>query len=160
MSTVKSLPWLERLNAYLPDYSGYQRQADRRKADQTIREAIALRLTRASENLSQAIQQCQAHQAERHVGPIQTVQSKILRLADRVRQAGSPHIFEQAAEFDEARADTLHALDHALLAHTDQIYKQTHQPAIDHDWMAKLQDDLELFERELNARALLFRELP
>lgn len=160
MSTVRSLPWLERLNAYLPDYSGYQQQSDRRRADEAIREAIATRLLRASENLTLAIQQCKAHQAERHVGPIQAIQGDILRLVDRIQQSGSPHVFEQAAEFDEARADTFHALDHALLAHTDQIHKQTHQPAVDHDWLARLKDDLELFERELNARALLFRELP
>lgn len=156
----KNLPWLDRLNVHIPNYAGYQRQTERRGADRAIRDAIAHRLATSEANIGQTIQHCKDRHAEREVGALQILQAEIQRLANRVRQAGSPEEFFRAAEFGDAKADALHALDHALLDCSDAIIGLTHHSTIDHDWLAQLKGELEIFERKLDARALLFQHLP
>ncbi len=160
MSKPKNLPWLDRLNVHIPGYPGYQQQAERRGADRAIRDAIANRLTKAETNVTNAIQQCIERQAEREVGVLQVFQHELQRLTARVQRAGSPEEFFTAAEFDSARADALHALDHALLDRSDVLVELTHHQSLGHDWLARLKGELETFERKLDARALLFQHLP
>lgn len=155
----RNLPWLDRLNAKLPDYGGYQQQHRRGDADQVFRDAIAARLDEAERNVQAAIRECIAHQAEREVGALELIQAEVHRLADRVRRAVSPSMFLDAGEFGESKADALHALDHALFERATALVTSTSRTTPGHDWLSGLKAELDAFQAKLDARAMLFQSL-
>lgn len=159
MDESKTLPWLEKLAAHIPAYGGYRQTAGRRHADRAFRDVIARRLSVAEAQLGAAIQECLDRNAERQVGTLEVFRQEVQRLARRVRHAGSPEGFFEAGEFDSAKADSLHALDHALLDRADALVELTRKQPEGGDWLAHLRDQIEQFERKLDARALLFQHL-
>lgn len=155
----RNLPWLDRLNAHLPDYGGYQQKSQRADADQVFRDAIAARLDEAGRSVQATIRECISRQAEREVGALELLQADIHRLADRVRRAVSPAIFLDASEFGASKADALHALDHALYEKATSLVALTSRTTPGHNWLSELKSELNSFESKLDARALLFQSL-
>lgn len=155
----RNLPWLDRLNAKLPDYGGYQRKDLRGDADQVFRDAIAARLDEAERSVQAAIRECISRQAEREVGALELIQAEIHRLGERVRRAVGPLVFLEAGEFGESKADALHALDHALYERATALVTMASRTTPGHNWLSELKAELDSFQAKLDARAMLFQSL-
>ncbi|HEU5117874.1 MAG TPA: hypothetical protein VFT74_14705 [Isosphaeraceae bacterium] len=154
-----NLPWLDRLNMHVQGTPGYLSTSDRRKADEMFRLAIDRRLARSVESINKAIQECESRQAEREIGSLQQIREQINRLADRVRRSSANSAFLESDELGTAKADTLHALEHALVERADEILSVTQQQPEGHDWLSRIQDAIDGFHKKLDARALLFERL-
>jgi hypothetical protein len=152
MSTPnRSLPWLDRLAASLPGYPGYRSAESRRKADEALRRAIAQKLDAAAANL--------ARLRERTPGLGTVALDRLIEHVGRVRtrivaaSAGVPSFYE-AREFRDAKADALHAIDHAMLEVAGEFESlTTGVKDADHDWLVHADRELIDLERKLDARA-------
>jgi uncharacterized lipoprotein len=152
--TQHSLPWLERLAVSLPGYGGYRSPTARRQADHVLREAIAHRLEQARRVLDQAIHDCRARGAESEVAALNRINTHLDAVHARVRAAsGGVDPFFGAGEFRSAKADALHAIDHALLDLSDEFVALVRRGDPDHDWLAKVEQRLHRIEMRLDDRA-------
>ncbi len=156
--TPQNLPWLDRLNVHIPSYSGYERSAHRVAADAALREAVAQRLDLARSNIDEAIRVCNERNATSEVGSLQRIAEHFQHVAQRVRTASTVESdFTEAGDFGPAKADTLHALDHALLDRADNLIALTRQQGKGHDWLAKIEQELNGFEQKLDVRAMMHK---
>ncbi|GIW88701.1 MAG: hypothetical protein KatS3mg108_3025 [Isosphaeraceae bacterium] len=148
-----SLPWLDRLAASLPGYSGYRTAASRRQADQTLRQAVAHRLERAAENL----RNLRNRSPQRDTLALDRLLDHIERVRQRVlsASAGVSSFFE-ARDFRDSKADALHAIDHAMLEVAREFEDlTTSEKYPDHDWLVHAERELVDLEHKLDARAQL-----
>lgn len=153
-----NLPWLDRLNIHVPGFPGYQSAAQRREADQALREAIARRLTHAREPIEFAIRRCEQREALTEKASLQRIELHLDRITQRVR-SGSSGIepFYQAPTFRPAKADSLHALDHAMLDLADELVALLSSTHVGHDWLAHVEERLVNLDKRLDARALVHK---
>lgn len=150
------LPWLDRLAIRIPGYGGYARRANRRSADQALRDAIAHRLAGLRTNLEEAIRQCLDRGALTEIGALERVAAHLDRVAARVHSAGSgTDAFYGADDLDASKSDPLHALDLALFDRADALAARFHAPGP--DLLAQTEADLEAFEEKLDERTLLLQ---
>lgn len=153
--TPKNLPWLDRLTAYIPGYGGYQDRANRRAADRALRDAIAGRLTVFKAQLERAIRECLDRNALTEINPLERILREVERVANRLHSAGSgTDAFYGATNLPADKTDSLHALDLALFDRADALAKHFEEPDTHHDRLARIEADLEEFERKLDERAL------
>lgn len=157
--STSSLPWLERLNLRIPGYQGYQQPSWRRQADETFRQALLHRLQATDASLRRSRQELEQREIRRERQSLDDLSRAVHRAEERVRQAPSFDPFLEAQAFGPARADTLHALDHALLESADRIRDLSGQAPTGHDWLAELRGQIDRFERELDARTGLLQQL-
>lgn len=155
----ENLPWLDRLNMHVQGTPGYRNSTQREQADVLFREAVVRRLERAKEAIDHAIKECGSRQAEREIGSLEQIREQINRLEDRVERSAAHSEFLGSGELGTARADTLHALEFALIERADEIVEVTRQQPSGHDWLSRIQDAIDGFHKKLDARALLFERL-
>jgi hypothetical protein len=154
----RNLPWLDRLTIAIPGYGGYQDRANRRAADRALRGAIAERLGSVRVGLERLIHACVDRGALTEVNALERVERHLDRLIERVRTAGSgTDAFYGAGVLDPAKADTLHALDHALYGRALDLARRLVLPDTSHDFLAHVEEDLTAFEQRLDERALLLQ---
>jgi hypothetical protein len=156
--TLHSLPWLDRLSVHVPGYRGYQTAAQRRAADQALREAIAKRLNAARSPIDAAIKSCTEREALTEKASLERVEAHLDRVIQRVRSASSGvEPFFEAGAFRPAKADSLHALDHAMLELAEELVTLISGTRTGHDWLARIEERLVNFDKRLDARALVHK---
>jgi hypothetical protein len=154
----RNLPWLDRLTAHLPGYGGYQDRANRRAADQALRDAIAGRLTDFKRQAERAMKECIQREALTECNALERMLQHAERLARRLHSAGSgTDAFYGAGHLPAEKADPLHAVDLALFERADALSKRFEEPDVDHNRLAVIEADLEEFERKLDERALMLQ---
>jgi hypothetical protein len=152
----KNLFWLDRLNMHVPGHAGYQQPGERERADRLFREALTRRLALARDNIARTVQQCLDRNAEREVGALLAIDAELKNLSSRVERTAGPGAFEQAEALGDAKAESLHALDHALLDEAEGLVRLSERHREGHDWLAELKASADAFARKLDARAMLF----
>ena len=148
-----SLPWLDRLSASLPGYAGYRTAASRRRADEALRHAVANRL----ENAATQLRRLRDRSPQRDTVALDRLLDHIERVRQRVlsASAGVTSFFE-ARDFRDAKADALHAIDHAMLEVAREFEDlTTSEKYPDHDWLVHAERELVDLEHKLDARAQL-----
>jgi hypothetical protein len=156
---ANNLPWLDRLNFHVQGTPGYQAREHRPRADELFRLAVRRRLENATAAVDRAVRECERRQAEREIGSLQQIREQITRLAERVgRMSAHAHFLESGA-VGAAKADTLHALEHAMIEQAEEIVTVCDQQPSGHDWLCRIQDAIDAFHKKLDARALLFERL-
>jgi hypothetical protein len=155
----KNLFWLDRLNMHVPGHAGYQDPDEREAADRLFRDALTRRLGNARGHIARAVQQCLERQAEREVGGLQAIDAELQHLIGRVARTAGPSALEGADSLGDAKAEALHALDHALLDQADRLDALSLRQPEGHDWLAELKSASDAFARNLDARAMLFQQL-
>lgn len=146
-----SLPWLDRLSASLPGYGGYRTAASRRRADEALRRAVAAHLESAAANLGRLRETT----PERDNAALEHLIAHIERVRHRIlaASAGVASFFD-ARDFRDAKADALHAVDHAMLeVARDFESLTTGGKDPDHDWLVHANRELVDLEHKLDARA-------
>jgi hypothetical protein len=153
-----NLPWLDRLGLHVPGYKGYESAAQRREADRALREAIAKRLSAARVPLDAAIKRCEVREAVTERASLERIEGHLDRVIQRVRSASSGvESFYEAGSFRPSKADSLHALDHAMLELADELVASISSSRMGHDWLAHIEERLVNFDKRLDARALVHR---
>jgi hypothetical protein len=154
----RNLPWLDRLTAYIPGYGGYQDRANRRAADQALRDAIAARLGSFRSEVERAMRECINREALTELNALERIQRHVDRIASRLHSAGSgTDAFYRAADLAADKADSLHAVDLALFDRADGLSKRFEEPDTHHNRLALIEKDLDEFERKLDERALMLQ---
>lgn len=154
--TPSDLPWLDRLAIRIPGYGGYTKRANRRSADQALRDAISRRLAGLRTNLESAIRACLDRGALSEIGALERVAAHLDRVAARVHAAGSgTDAFYGADDLESTKADPLHALDMALFEKADALASRFDQAGA--DLLAQTEANLREFEAKLDERALLLQ---
>jgi hypothetical protein len=152
----RNLPWLDRLAAYIPGYGGYQDRANRRAADRAVRDAVARRLDVFKGQVEKAIRECVDRNALTEINPLERILREVERVSNRLRSAGSgTDSFYGASNLPDEKADSLHALDLTLFDRADALASHFDQSDAHHDRLARIEADLEEFERKLDERALM-----
>jgi hypothetical protein len=153
-----SLPWLERLAIRVQGFGGYHSGAERRAADVALRAAIANRLEEAHQLVEAAAERCRACDALTEAASLERVGSHIRRVGQRIRDASAGfEPFYAARDFRPAKADALHAIDHALLEIAEEFVTLCDHQSPASDWVAHLESELNDMERKLDARAHLHK---
>jgi hypothetical protein len=155
-----SLPWLGRLTIHVAGYEDSIKRGDRRAADRALRKAILQRLMAMHSRLEEAIQECIAHEALRHVDTLERIKGHVDRVIERVR-ASDTRIEES---YDESkvgseRASFLHAAHLAMFEQAEALVRHFDEPDFHHDRLAHLEADLQELERMLDEKALIYRKL-
>jgi hypothetical protein len=154
----RNLPWLDRLTAHIPGYGGYQDRANRRAADQALRDTIAARLTDFKREVERAMKECVARGALTEINALERIVQQVERATRRLHAAGSgTDAFYGAGHLPTEKADPLHALDLALFDRADALRKRFEEPDTHHDRLALVEADLDEFERKLDERAMMLQ---
>ena len=154
--TPRNLPWLDRLAAKLPGYGGYAKRAERRKADQVLRDAVADKLNGLKRRLEEAVRQCIDRGALTEINALERAEKHIERIVNRLHSAGSgSNDFYAADDLNPNKTDALYALDLALFDRADELERLFDAPDEHHDRMARIEAALNDFEAKLDERARL-----
>jgi hypothetical protein len=154
------LPWLDRLTTRVPGYGGYQSRAQRRSAAFALRDALDRRLSALKTQIRQAIHSCLHREATTEIAALERIDLHIDRVQERVRGLGSRlNEFYDAPDLHPTEVDPLHAIDHDVLEHAEELAHAFEKPDLDHNRLAEIEAGLNLVERKLDDRALLMRSI-
>jgi hypothetical protein len=155
-----SLPWLGRLTIHVAGYEDSLKRGDRRSADRALRQAIVHRLLGMRSRLDEAIQQCLAHDALRHIETLERIISHLDKVVARIRARDTriENLYEDSA-IGREKAAFLHAAHLAIFEQAEALVRHFEEPDIHHDRLPHLEADLQELERRLDEKALIYRKL-
>jgi hypothetical protein len=155
-----SLPWLERFAVHVAGYQDSLRSGDRRAADRALRQAVIHRLQAIHARLEEAVRQCQAREATRHIPTLERVIGHVDRVLARLHASDTQiETSYEEQEVGSQRASFLHAAHLALFEQAEVMVQHFDAPDIDHDRLPHLEADLVELERLLDEKAEIYLKL-